>query len=270
MLPIVDINGHEYKLGCQQRVCDPGDLFPLFGGESFEPIPESGWQECDWSHVVPEVMDQDGVGACNAFAATSGLRCQRILSGQPDVRLSPGHLYGLINGGRDAGSLLGDALTTLVDIGVCTTAEVAELAWRRRDWPSGLETVARKYRILEAFDCPTRAHIATAIMRGFMVDYGILVGSDFNTASDGWVNEGKGRGGHAMCGVGLKKRVKNGKTQWGVLTLNSWGTRWGKPAGKLSGGFGIVPMSYFTDSIFTDGWCVRTAIDPSDEPWGPK
>ncbi len=29
------------------------------------------------------------------------------MAGQPDVRLSPGHLYGMINGGRDAEGLLG-------------------------------------------------------------------------------------------------------------------------------------------------------------------
>lgn len=216
--------------------------------------------EDDHSYVAEGI----GVHNCNAFAATSALRVCRLMAGLSDVRISPGHLYGQINGGRDAGSLLGDALTALKDVGACTTDEVPELEWKRRNWPAGIEEVARKYRITEAWDCPTFAHLATAIQRGFVVDYGIAVGSNFDTDANGWVAEGKGRGGHAMCGVGLSKRTKNGKTQWGIVTANSWGTNWGV------NGFGIVPASYFANELFTDGWAVRVAVDPSDEPWGPK
>ncbi len=263
MLPTIQIDGREILCGCLPRVAGIGDLFPVFS-EKIELIPREDWQEVDYSEYIPEVLDQDGIGACNAFSSTSCLRICRVMAGQPDVRLSPGHLYGMINGGRDAGSLLGDALTTLMDVGACTTKEIGELAWRRRDWPAGVNDIARKYRIAEAFDSPRFQHLASGLQKRFLGNYGILVGSDFNTDASGWVAEGKGRGGHAMCAVGLKKRVKNGKVQWGILTLNSWGTRWGKS------GLGIVPESYFDDSIFTDGWLVRAAISPSDEPWGPK
>ena len=260
MLPIVDINGHKFFCGCLPRVAGVGDLFPVFD-EKVELIPESDWQEVNWARYVPEIMSQNGIGACNSFAACTALRVCRVMAGLADVRLSPGHLYGQINGGRDAGSLLGDALTALKDVGACTTDEVPELEWKRRNWPAGIEEVARKYRITEAWDCPTFAHLATAIQRGFVVDYGIAVGSNFDTDANGWVAEGKGRGGHAMCGVGLAKRTKAGKTQWGIVTANSWGTNWGV------NGFGIVPASYFANELFTDGWAVRVAIDPSDEQW---
>ena len=141
--------------------------------------------------------------------------------------------------------------------------DAGELQYLRELVQNGIEAIARSYRIAEAWDCPTFDHIATAIQRGFCVDYGIMVGSSFDTDSDGWVNEGGGRGGHAMCGVGLAKREKRGKEQWGVITVNSWGTNWGV------NGVGIVPESYFANQTFTDGWCVRCAIDPSDESWGP-
>lgn len=262
MLPTITIAGQEFKLGCQPRVAGIGELFPVFG-DVFEPIPESEWREVDYSRYVPEVMHQDGIGACNPFSACMTLRICRIMAGQLDVRLSPGHLYGMVNGGRDAGSLLGDTLKTLMDVGVCTTAEVGELVWRRRDWPAGINQIAKKYRLTEAFDSPRLVHLATGLQRGFIGNYGIAVGSDFDTDAEGWVQEGKGRGGHAMCAVGLKKRIRRGKTQWGVITVNSWGTRWGR------NGFGIVPASYFEDELFTDGWLARVAVHPSDERWGP-
>jgi len=259
-LPELDVSGQQWKCGCLPRVCGLGAQFPLLA-DRIELIPESDWREVDWSHFVPEILNQDGIGACNAFAATSALRICRIMAGQPDVRLSPGHLYGRINGGRDQGSLLGDALEALMKEGVCTTDEVGELSWRKRDWPSGLEAISARYKITEAFDAPTFSHLATAILMGFVVDYGIMVGNAFDTDASGWVAEGGGRGGHAMCGVGLARREKRGKTQWGIVTVNSWGKQWGRD------GLGIVPSSYFANETFTDGWAVRVAVDPSEEAY---
>jgi len=240
----------------------PGSVYPVLGSQPERPeiklIPRKDWAEVDLSHFVAEIMDQDGQGACNAFASVQALHVLRSIAGLPYVKLSPGNLYGRINGGRDAGSVLSDAIKTLEDEGVCTAATVPELQWRQRNWPPTWNEEAKKFRILEAWDCPSFDHLATAILLGFPVNLGILVGNNFNPGSDGWVPDYRGGGGgHAMCGIGLAfSRERN---TWGIKVANSWGRRWG------AGGFGIVPESYFKRTPFTDGWAIRGVVDPQGE-----
>jgi len=255
----VIIDGRQYFLGCLPRLMHPGAIYPVLGQDPNRPdvtvIPRNQWAEIDFSHLVPEILDQDGQGACNAFASVQTLHVLRNQAGLPYVKLSAGNLYGRINGGVDAGSLLSDAVRTLEKEGVCTADTVPELQWRRRSWPRGWEEEAKRFRILEAWDCPSFDHLATALLLGFPVNLGILVGNHFNPGSDGWVPDYRGGGGgHAMCGVGLLfHRERNA---WGIKVANSWGKRWGRD------GFGIVPESYFQRTPFTDGWAVRGAVDP--------
>ena len=252
------IAGEERVLGgCRPRLADVGALFAVWGdpGQQVAKIARNQWQPVSWRHKVVRIMDQDGVGACNAFASCQALETCRSIAGQRHVELSPGNLYGRINGGRDMGSALGDALQALRNEGVCTQSLVKPLDWHPRGWPDSWKTEAQQFRILEAFDCPTFDHIASAIQCGFLVDYGIMVGRNFDVESDGWVGEYRGGGGgHALCGVGLVER--GGK--WGILTANSWGEKWGDK------GFGVVPESYFRGS-FNDAWAVRAVTTESSD-----
>jgi len=256
------IDGKQYHLGCKPRLLHPGALYPVLGDDPGRPeiklIPREQWAEVDFSHFVPEILDQDRTNACNAFASIQTLHVLRAQAGLPYVKLSPGNLYGRINGGVDGGSNLSDAIQTLEKEGVCTAATVPELQWRPSRWPTGWRDEAKKFRILEAWDCPSFDHITSAILLGFPVNLGVLVGSNFTVGEDGWIADyRRGGGGHAMCGVGLLRHPSRGV--WGVKVANSWGTRWGRS------GFGILPESYFRSTPFTDGWAVRGAVDPSGE-----
>lgn len=253
---IVD-NGHEYFLGCLPRKAEVGALFPVLEANPRTPlIPRSQWKPIDFSHFVPKILDQDGIGACNAFAAVQAMHVIRSQAGLPFVELSAGNLYGRINGGVDRGSTLGDAIQALMDTGVCKASTVPQLQWRRTSWPSSWKEEAKRFRILEAYDCPTFEHIASAILYGFPVDFGIFVGGRFRPdPQTGWLPDYVGGGGgHAMCGVGLAYDDRRG---WGIVTANSWGERWGK------GGFCIVPESYFRRNVFADAWAVRGVVDPT-------
>lgn len=253
----IDIAGRPRPLGCLPRTAAPGSLWPLFDQRpGARLIPREQWQPVDLSHLVPQILDQDGQGACNAFASVQALMVLRAQAGLEHVELSAGNLYGRINGGRDQGSMLADAIRALEVEGVCTAATVPQLAWRPATWPSTWREEARRFRVLEAWDCPSFDHLASAIQFGFAVNLGVLVGSNFETDSDGWVPDRRGGGGgHAMCGVGLAKHPRSGR--WGIKVANSWGEGWGQ------GGFGILPESYFASSPWTDGWAVRGAVDPS-------
>lgn len=254
----ITINGISRPLGCLPRVAQPGEIYPVFGERpGGRLIPRAEWREVDHSHLVTKILDQDGQGACNAFASVQALMCLRTEAGLPYVELSAGNLYGRINGGRDAGSTLGDAIQTLEREGVCKASTIGHLQWRKSTWPAGWQEEARRFRVLEAWDCPSFDHLASALQLGFFVNLGILVGGNFETDSDGWVPDRRGGGGgHAMCGVGLFRHPRTGR--WGIKVANSWGTDWGLA------GFGIVPESYF-GGAFTDGWAVRGLVDPTGE-----
>lgn len=258
MLEYIQVNGEQRPLGCLPRTCKPGELYPIFGEQAERSrvrlIPRSEWKPIDFSHLVPRILDQDGQGACNAFASVQSLHVLRGEAGLPYVELSAGNLYGRINGGADRGSLISDAIQELEKNGVCPAAIVPQLEWRPSRWPSSWRDQAKRFRVLEAWDCPTFDHLASAIQLGFPVNLGVLVGDRFNPDSDGWLPDyRRGGGGHAMCGVGLVYGERRG---WGIKVANSWGERWGVK------GFGILPESYFKSTPFTDAWAVRGLVDP--------
>lgn len=252
----VIIDDVKRPLGCILRSSQPGEIYPVFGTERSRSrlIPRAEWKPIDFSHLVPKILDQDGQGACNAFASVQALHVLRNAAGLPFVELSAGNLYGRINSGVDRGSVISDAIMELEKNGVCPASIVPQLEWRPSRWPSSWRSEAKKFRVLEAWDCPTFDHLASAIQLGFPVNLGILVGNNFRPDSTGWVPDyRRGGGGHALCGLGLVFDQKRG---WGIKVVNSWGTDWG-----LSG-FAIVPESYFKNTPFTDAWAVRGVVDP--------
>jgi len=255
-MEVIEIQGVARPLGCLPRVASPGAVYPVFGERpGGRVIPRAEWRPTDFRHLVAKILDQDGQGACNAFASVQALMVLRAMAGLPYVELSAGNLYGRINGGRDQGSTLADAIQKLEAEGVCKAATVPHLAWRPATWPSGWREEAKRFRVLEAWDCPTFDHLASAIQLGFAVNLGVLVGSNFEPGPDGWVPPRRGGGGgHAMCGVGLLRHPQSGR--WGILVANSWGKAWGL------GGYGVLDESYF-GGAWTDGWALRGAVDPT-------
>lgn len=250
-------DGNIYRLGLLPRTAGRGELYPEFGSRGSPPlIPQDQWKPCDMSHFVTEILDQDGQNACCAFASVQAFHVARAFAGAPYVRLSAGNLYGRINGGRDAGAVIGDAIKALEVVGVCRADIIDMYSWRQSRWPMEWKDDAKRFRVTEAWDCPTFDAIASALQYGFPVNIGVLVGNNFNPDSSGWLPDYRGGGGgHAMCAVGLA--YHESRRTWGIKVANSWGQRWGQD------GFAIVPESYFRRSPFEDAWAIRVVVDPS-------
>ena len=221
-----------------------------FGSEPKVPlIPRAEWKPVDLSTFLPDVKDQDGVGACNAFATVTAAEACRAQQGLPYRRLSPGYLYGNINGQRDDGSLLEDGLEWMTTKGTCLASTVPELAWKKSQWPAKAGVEAADFVVLEAYVCPNFDAIASALQQGFFIVEGLAWYDNFEPDADGWLPaRGRGNwGGHALCGFGLAKRG----SVWGVSTRNSWGERWGK------GGDCVIPEGLF-DNRIGGFWAVRS------------
>lgn len=234
----------------------------VFGAAPNVPlIPRSDWKPVNLSAFLPPVKDQDGVGACNAFATVTAVEGGRAQAGLPPVRLSASYLYGKINGGRDVGSYLEDGLEHMTDHGTVEFAAIgSDIDWRRGRAYDGAAQ-ARSYRVLEAYKCPSFEAMASALQQGFFVIEGLMWYDNFTPDREGWLPAG-GRGqagGHALCGYGLVER--NGV--WGIRTRNSWGAGWG------IGGDCIIPESLFGRGV-GGFWAVRSVVQTPTPGWSKR
>lgn len=234
-------------------------VFAKFGSAPNVPlIPRDQWKTVNLGAYLPPVYDQDGIGACNAFASITAFEAARAQAGLPYKKISTGFLYGAINGGRDQGSFLEDALKWMQTVGSVGNETVGPLDWRKGRSlmnNAAARAEARNYRIIEAYECPSFDAMASALQQGFFIDEGLMWFNNFTPDRDGWLPaRGQGSaGGHALCGYGLAQR--DGK--WGIRTRNSWSAAWG------NGGDCIIPESLF-DNRIGGYWAVRAVVQTSD------
>ncbi len=252
-------DGTTRKLG---NIAPPAGLvkaWPTFGDTpAARLIPRSEWGGLmagytpgpDHPHLPP-VHDQDGVGQCNCDDTTALVEFCRNMAGLPYVQLSAADLYDRINGGRDQGSLLEDAMHEMLTAGVGTAATCGTL-WKRGYYKGPASAAERaRFKVLEAFICPTFDHCMSAVFQGFALSTGIMWYDNYTPDADGWLPRGRGNaGGHAIFGF---KPAKRGGT-FGIWHQNSWGTDWG-----LGGRF-VIPESAYSGPV-GGWWAVRAVTD---------
>ncbi len=248
---ILDDTGHPRFLGNLYPFDGLTKAWRTYGDTPETPmISRDQWRPTDLSKYMSPVKDQDGIGACNGFDTIYVAEGCRAIQGLPHVTLSPGYLYGNINGGVDEGSLLEDAMHWMMASGTCLASTVDELDWRSR--PAKAAEEAKTYRVLEAFVCPTFEHMASALQCGFLVSAGVLWYANYTPDAEGWLpGHGRGQGGgHAICRCSLQER----RGVWGLGGPNSWGIEWGKE------GYFIMPESGFAGPV-GGWWAVREMVD---------
>lgn len=217
----VDIGGEERVIGGAwlPTTMMPEHLTTVFGDTpETNLIRRDDWKPTSLLDFCPPIKNQNGIGACNAFASVTALEICRAMKGLPYVELSPGDLYRRVSDGVDQGSLPERALKELMDNGTCTAANTPPLDWQREN--PGARSEWPKYRILEALWCPTFEHAASAIQQGFAINCSCWWWKYDPTDSEGWLqDQGSGRrGGHSIARAALVNR--NGK--WGLKGPNSW------------------------------------------------
>jgi Papain family cysteine protease len=213
-------------------------------------IPRSEWRAVDYRPFAPTVFNQGSQGSCVGHGGVGVLCTLRALHGHGRERLSPSNLYGQINGGRDRGALVADALEGLRTVGVCLESTCGPGQWPRSGWPATWKDEARRFRIEKADEVTGFDQIATAVLEGDPVCFGIELGLNFEPDGRAVIPDRRGEGGgHCMFALGLEQI----DGRWHLLVQNSWGTRWG------AGGYCYLPESYLRD--WHEAWRLQAATD---------
>lgn len=255
-LPVIHAAGEDRKLGNIATV-RLAKAWPTFGDVPSTPmIPRSQWDQYVRTDLgadpwLPYVRDQDGIGQCNAEATCAAIEASRAEQGLPPVRLSAADLYNRINRGVDDGSTLEDGLHEAMTAGVGTEATAGTL-WRPGMRGAPPEERAR-FRVTEAFLCPSFEHCFSAVIAGFKLVSGVVWYGNYNPGLDGWLPAAQGSpvGGHAVFGY---MPVKRGAT-YGIGHQNSWTPRWG------IGGRCVFPEPMYADGAVGGWWAVRLVTD---------
>ncbi|MBL8022624.1 MAG: hypothetical protein JNM27_23295 [Leptospirales bacterium] len=212
----------------------------------------------DLAPRMPPVGNQGQQNSCVAWATTYAMRSfheQQIRNwgydapfggGQGNHVFSPAFVYNQINGGRDEGSVMENALELLVRRGA---APWSVMPYSDRDYktqPSSQQIAAAsnyklaRYRRIPATDLDT---IKAELAAGRPVIFGMGVDDAFYQLKSEPYDKRGGRdyGGHAMALVGYDDNKKSPRGHQGAFKIiNSWGQGWGDR------GFGWISYQQWT------------------------
>jgi hypothetical protein len=257
LLSHVDATGQTRVMGCLPPKFDFGGLPRLFTASN-PIIPRSEWREVDFSPLGVPVLDQGSHGSCVGHGSGSTYWFAYLIGGGtvPTGGFSPTSLYSQVNGGRDGGAIVSDAMDALMKTGIGLMSDVPESMIFARQISAEAKAKYNRFRVASAYHCATFDEIGSALQLGFPVSFGITIRRPFmNPPSSGIVPTGGFPvGGHCLCAYGTTK-LPDGS--WGIRTRNSWNESYG-----IKGNC-ILPEGHFGGS--TDAFAVQCpTVDPSD------
>lgn len=178
--------------------------------------------------------------SCCPYAATTSLEAKRKFDRKQDVEYQPEYLYANINGGRDAGAMLDDAMKFLLAKGCCLKLPKLYQDHTLNDLTMEEKRFAAQqaldYRPLDWYQAPIRnietawAAMVSAIAARDPVLMAVHCGDNFFSAGpDGKCKPDKGPGNHAVCGLELEGVLTaRSLRDISIWAVNSHGSRAGK------------------------------------------
>jgi hypothetical protein len=249
------------------RKINPIRLTPL-AAAGIPDIPESEWfafyqqqPKTILSEWVPYVDDQDGLGACAAFAAGNAVEIAEAVAGLPPKKLAKFCLYSLVAYPRDSGSGLDENAETVETVGIPEVEFSPTFAgtggWSNsNNWPAGWKDNAAKHRC-KVIDLGGNSsseawhNLVVMLLRGIPCTIGVS-----------WP------GGHSIVAVAP---VFTGPSCTGILIVNSWGPDDGDNGRYVRSKSNVVdgintfggPFAYITPTFPQDP---KVEPKPNDEP----
>lgn len=257
-LPTVHFDGVDRVLAAIPSPQMALAAFPKFCNMGVAPLDPSQWQEIDMSWYDNPIWDQGMSSSCVGQATTAGMETVNKQMGRPALEFNPYFVYAFINGGRDAGSMISDALKSLQANGTCLKGDMPNQVAFQNQLPAQAIQNAQRYRLAMAYHCESFEDICSALTLGFVCPLGIYVDNNFvnldNEGIAGLPAGGQG-GGHAILGCGLKKSASHG---WLIKIQNSWGPRYGMK------GYSYIHKGHF-QKMHPDAFAIQMLIDdPKD------
>lgn len=257
-IPWILVNGEKRYLACLPKPEDTS-LFCAFGDKN-PLVPESEWRDVDYSWADKDNWeDQRNCSGCVGWSAVQLFRIAWALAnpGLPIPKFSPAFVYGLINGGRDAGAMVYDSIKAMTEYGVSLKDHVPDGMIFRRNFPQAAFETAKRFRVSDGYLCRSLEEIDSALQLGFVVSIGVRINNSLHNLDSEGIAAKRGRGsigGHAMSLVGYKKHPRRGRIR---LMKNSWGRGWGM------NGYAWLDDSWFDGE--NDFWAVQAVtIDPKE------
>ena len=184
--------------------------------------------------------NQGRMSSCCPYAATNACEAKRAFDRKEDVEFGPEWLYANINGGRDGGAMLDDAMKELLAKGCCLRGSVPYEIYTTNKMSMEQKRFAAQqameYRALDWHTLPIQnleacwAATLSSIANRDPVLMAVHCGDGFFSADgQGNAKVDRGPGNHAVCGVELvgvesAKSLRDIK----IITINSHGQRYGK------------------------------------------
>src|SRR5581483_629440 len=211
-LPAIFFDGCYRVLGCIPSTEESAKRFPLFG--SFRTAGDVTPQEIDLSWYGPDILNQGATSSCMGHSVCSGCETAWVQGGRQYTRFNPFWVYGLCNHGVDQGSMITDGITAVETKGICERDQLPRGVMFQQQFPQAAYTDAQRFKLAQAYRCPTFEDIIAAISLGFPTPLGIYVDQNFaRLDSDGIAGlpMGQNGGGHAILGIGTKKHPRYGR-----------------------------------------------------------
>lgn len=204
----------------------PINDLPLFG-DNFATAAPFQLQDIDLSWESHRILNQKNTSSCVAHATATGMEILYKQRQNVEKNFNPFFTYALINGGRDNGSYISDAMDAVMKYGICEVgAFPSDRVYYKNSLNKSAYENALRFKLDKAYKCTSFDQICQAINLGFVVNIGIYVGDNFvNVDSEGIAPLPRGGGGgHSMLACGIKHHAKYG---WLVKVQNSWGSNFG-------------------------------------------
>jgi hypothetical protein len=229
-------------------------------------IPRELWKPWRYDEALPHTIYQDGVGECVATGTNHATMIGRFTAEPsiPQIELSAGALYSLINGGYDGGATITSGLEAMQSVGTCSAKTIGQLDWKKAAKNTAWREEAKGNRILESLYATTFDELMTLQQLRVPGVLGVAVTDAYERDDEDWlpdISERQARGvNHCIAAWGATTRTgtlpsgKRAADKWAIWSPSSWDDGWyaipesyfkGTPAGEM---FSVCVVTYPTNT----------------------
>lgn len=187
-------------------------------------IPQAQWKPIDNRSVFDNKFCnyQLKYGACVGASCAMAVEKERFTRGQPFVALSWQYIYDQLNGGRDRGACITSAMQVMLNSGAPPVPDYFPVPqFNTKKQPDSRS----RFKLDMALTLTHWNELCTAIQMGFMVQYPVQVGQNYNNFdADGCCGVDRGQGNHSVHADGM---IQLPSGVWVLTHMGSWDLTWG-------------------------------------------